>query len=366
MTKSLIHDYPYNVINYPSTTYEIEINNNFMTYNQMGIDTIELIAKYETVIKLIEKIGLTVKEIDKNHKVYKKYLDEVKADSKKRLFSSEYPLSVEIVELPKVNPKDKGFYITIVKNIPTLFDIATHHKKAKDSFCLIIFAGLHQPTKRISSEAIKNISKILKRKAFKLHRLDIAIDTTDNETISYKRKGAFKDDLYPYTQKGVISKGSSLYTNRTGHESVSKILYYDKFKKQRYQQGKEIIKDNLRDWKRFEATLSFDVTKSHNRGFRYYIDSSKFIDDLFDIDEMANKTGIRSYERDYLTYQLNSLIDNRIMNNRESRKQFNSFGALERFKEYEFKRFSLDILDDKILSKKLTAEYGFEIVFERV
>ena len=135
--------YPYNVINHPSTTHEIEINNNFMTYNQMGIDTIELIAKYETVIKLIEKIGLTVKEIDKNHKVYKKYLDEVKADSKKRLFSSEYPLSVEIVELPKVNPKDKGFYITIVKNIPTLFDIATHHKKAKDSFCLIIFAGLH-------------------------------------------------------------------------------------------------------------------------------------------------------------------------------------------------------------------------------
>jgi hypothetical protein len=363
MTKSMRVDYPYNLINYPTTAHEIESNNNFM-FHQMGIDTIELVAKYETVIKLIEKMGFTVKEIEKNHKVYKKYLDEVEADSKKRLFSSEYPLSAETVELPKVNPKDKGFYITIVKNIPTLFDIATYHKKAKDSFCLIVFAGLHQPTKRISSEAIKSISKILKRKAFKLHSVDIAIDTTDNKTISYKEKGAFKDNLMPYSKGGVISKGSSLYINNTGHNSISRILYYDKYKKQKYQQGKEIIKDDLNEWKRLEVTLSFDVTKSYNRGFRYYIDSSKFIDDLFEIDEIANKAGIEEYERDYLTYQLSSLIDNRVMHNRESQEQFNSFGALERFKKSEFKRFELGLLDDKMLSKELTIKYGFEIVFE--
>ena len=39
--------------------------------------------------------------------------------------------------------------------------------------------------------------------------IDLAIDTTDHRSITYKRKGAFKDDLMPYSKQGVISKGSS-------------------------------------------------------------------------------------------------------------------------------------------------------------
>ena len=339
--------HPFNVFNYPSTAQEIEVDSSFITHNQMGIDTIELIAKYETFINMIKKNNLTVTMLDESHNSYKRVLEGRTTDDKIRLKEEDFKPIVERIELPKVNPKDKGFYITIIRNIPLLFDIATHRKKAKDSYCLIIFAGLHQPTKRISSESVKIISKILKRKAFRLHKLDIAIDTEDKEPINYERKEPFRGALEPYSTHGVTIpsyNATSLYINKVEHSSINRILYYDKYQKQKKDQ-KEIIKDNLKEWKRFEVTLSFDVTKSHNRGFRYYIDSSKFIDDLFEIDEIANKTGIEEYEKDYLTYQLNSLIDNRVMNNKESKKQFNSFGALERFKASKFKRFDVGLLD---------------------
>ena len=343
MTKSLIDNYPHNVINYPSLGADIDTSNNKFMVHQMGIDTIEQVAKYETVKSMVDRLGLSIEPMPQSHKLHKKITDEVKADTKRRLSIDKFTPIVEVIKLPKVDPKDKAFYISIIRNTPTLFDVATHHKKAKDSFCMIVFAGLHQPSKRISSEAMKIISKFLKRKAFKLHSLDIAIDTTDQRSITYKRKGAFKDNLMPYSKHGVISKGSSLYINNLDHPNISRVIYYDKYLKQLNQQKKEIITNDLRAWKRLEFTLSFDVTKSHNKGFTNYIENLEFINDLYDIEELAGLAGIKNYDSDYLVYQLNSLIDNRFMNNQESKEQFNSVDSLERFKQSEFRRYTLPI-----------------------
>jgi len=191
---------------YPSITDQLTVDNSFMYHNQ-GIDTIQLVAKYETVIKMVERMGLEVQAMPKSNKVFKKIDDEIKEDSKKRLKKESFSPIVEKVNLPKVNPKDKALFMSVVRNTPLLFDVATHHKKAKDTYCLITFAGLHQPSKKISSEAMKIISKFLKRKAFKLHSLDVAIDTADKRSISQNRKGAFKDKLMKYSKQGVISKG---------------------------------------------------------------------------------------------------------------------------------------------------------------
>jgi len=342
MTKSLKNDYPYNVLIKSPSIADVLAYNGFISNNQ-GIDTIELIAKYTTVKNMIEKMNLSIKTLPQEHKSYKKYQDQREKETKKRLLDNEFPIIIERVRLPKVQGRDKDFYITIIRNIPTLFDVASHHKKAKNTYCLVVFAGLHQPTKRINSQAIQIISKFLKRKAFKLHRLDIAIDTTNHQNINYKQKGAFGDNLMPYGKQGVISRGSSLYINDTKHHSISKIIYYDKFKKQRYQQGKEIITDDLNGWKRLEITLTFDVTKNYNRGFIFYIESLNFINDLYDIKEIAQKVGIKEYKSDYLTYQLNSIIDNRFINNHKSQKQFNSIESLERFRQLEFRRYILPI-----------------------
>ena len=186
---------------------------------------------------------------------------------------------------------------------------------------------------------MKIISKFIKRKAFTLRSIDLAIDTIDDRSINYKRKGAFKDELMPYSEHDVISKGSSLYINNLDHQSISRVLYYDKYLKQLNQQKKEIIGNDLKAWKQLEITLTFDVTQKYNKGFTYYLDSLNFIDDLYEVADVARLAGIKSYLNDYLTYQLNSLLDNRFMNNKESREQFNSVDALERFKSSDFRRY---------------------------
>jgi len=237
MTKSMSSNYPYNVINYPSIGADIETSKGGFIFNQLGIDNIELIAKYDTFKNMVEKMGLTLtlkpmpKEEKQKKGVFKRIAYEMKQDSKKRLLSDKFMPIVEVINLPTVD-KSKPLYITVIRNTPTLFDIATHHKKAKDSFCLILFAGLHQPSRKISSEAMKIISKIIKRKAFTLRSVDLAIDTTDKRSITHNQKGAFKDDLMPYSDKGVISKGSSFFINNIEHPTISRILYYDKYFKQ--------------------------------------------------------------------------------------------------------------------------------------
>jgi hypothetical protein len=124
---------------------------------------------------------------------------------------------------------------------------------------------------------------------------------------------------------------------------MSKIIFYDKYTKQLEQQKKEIITDDLKGWKRLEITLTFDVTKHESKGFIDYIEGFNFLDDLYDVADVARLAGIKEYSNDYLTYQLNSLIDNRFMNNHESKEQFNSVESLERFKLSDFRRYLLPI-----------------------
>ncbi len=334
-------------VSYPCIA-DISFSPKYITHNQIGIDNIELIAKYDVFKKMTERLGLTIeakpkpKEDVEKKGIFKRIDDEMKEDKKMRLKAKDFMPIVEVIKLPKVG-KDKALYITVIRNIPTLFDVATHHKKAKDTFCLVLFAGLHQPTKKISSDAMKMVSKFTNRKAFTLRSIDLAIDTTDHRSVTHKRKGAFKDDLMPYSQHGVISKGSSLYVNNLEHTSISRILYYDKYLKQLQQQKKEKIGNDLKAWKRLEVTVTFDVTKKHNKGFVQYIEGMNFIDDICEVHVIAQKMKIKHYEDDYLTYQLNSLLDNRIMNNRESKRQFNSVESLERFKQSDFRRYALAI-----------------------
>ena len=233
MTKSLRIDYPSIVDVVPS-------NGRFVLGNQ-GIDSIQLIAKYEVLKKMAEKMGLTLEPMAKGHKLYETLNKELETDSKRRLKADDFKPMIEVIKLPKVNPKDKDLYISIVRNTPTLFDVAKHHKKAKDSYCLITFAGLHQPSKKIESEAIKIISRFLKRKAFKRYRVDIATDTLDSKPIDKDHQKGFKGDLMPFSKHGVNLEKSSYYINRIEPIeglNMSKINFYDKYKKQLDQQKK--------------------------------------------------------------------------------------------------------------------------------
>ena len=323
---------------------DIRFSQSSIVHNQMGIDTIRLTPVYKTFVKTIKNMGLKVVAPSRNSPVsgaIKKIKKDAEKDVKRRYKSEKFNPVIEVVKLTK--GKSVSNYMIIVRNTPLLFDMATHHKKAKDTFCMVVLTGLHQPSKKIKSEAMKHISKVVKRKSFKLHSLDVAIDTTDHRSITHNRKGAFKDNLMPYSKQGVISKGSSLYINNLEHPSISRVLYYDKYLKQTKHHKQKGVSNDLRAWKRLEITLTFDVTKRENKGFNAYIESMEFIDDLYEVHAVTQKAKIKSYADDYLIYQLNSFLDNRFMNNHESKRQFNSVDALERFKSSDFRRYILAI-----------------------
>ena len=325
---------------------EVRFNTSSIIYNNIGIDTIQLIANYKTAIKLVERMGLSVVNPSKNSPVSERIIKiENSKDKSNRYKTDDFKTCTQIVKLS--NGKSLSNYMIITQNIPLLFDHAEHHKKAKDTFCLITFAGLHQPTKQIESEAMKIISKFLKRKTFKRYSVDIATDgQEDKQPIKYSRKEPFKDDLMPYSQRGVIippNRATSLYINNIKHRSISRILYYDKYLKMTKHHKQRGINANLRNWKRLEITLTFDVTKRENKGFTQYMESMDFFNVLHDIDEVSKKAKINSYDTDYLTYQINSFKDNRFMNNYESKEQFNGVESLERFKQSDFRRYLLAI-----------------------
>lgn len=317
-------------------------------FNQIGIDTVYLTGHYNSTVKLLNNEGLRLTNAKRNtpiNRTIKTMLEIFEKDNKRRYEKEKFNPVVEVAKTSTGNAI--GNYVIIIRFIPLLFDIARHHKKSKGEFCLIVFTGLHQPTSKIQSESIKLFSKFSKRKTFKVYDYDIAIDhQTDAQPINYKRKESFKADLMPYSKHGVYKPphgATTLYINKPQHPTMGKIIYYDKYLKQTKHHRQKGIDADLKNWKRLEITISFDVTKRENKGFSHYLESLNFINDLYDIDEVARLAKIKNYDTDYLIYQINSLLDNRFMNNHESKKQFNSVESLERFKQSDFRRYTLPI-----------------------
>jgi len=323
-----------------TTKEPTQFNKSNIIYNNVGCDSNRLIGNYKTVVKMVEGMGLTLVIPSKNSPVSQKVINgiEKSKDNTPRYKKNSFKPFTQIVKLSKGTSLSNYMIITI--NIPLLFDHAEHHKKAKDTFCLITFGGLHQPTKKIESEATKIMSKFLKRKTFKVLPFDVAIDRDDKEPINYKQKESFKAKLMPYSKKGVRCpsiNATTLYINKPTHSlHVTRIADYDKYLKQTKHHNQGGISKDLKYWKRLEITIKPPLpTSKENKGFIEYINSIGFLDALYDFEEVVKLSGIKNYKYDYLIYQLNSFVDNRTMNNKKSKEQFNSIEALERSKESE-------------------------------
>jgi len=315
--------------------------NSPININYQGIDTIGLISRYSGTMTMIKKLGLEVftPKRKRYNKTFQKIEHELKKDIKIRYSSDKWIPTIEVIKLPR-RGNNKSFLMVIVRNTPLLFDLATHHKRPKDTFCMILFTGLHQPSNHINNESIKIMSKLLKRKTFKLQRLDMAVDTNNKTPIDYSYKEVFKKRLKPFSMLGVIKPpngATSLYINEIKHKSINRILYYDKYLKQTKTHRQNNIPKN---WKRLEITLTFEVTQERAFNFSQYVESIKFQEDLTEIKEVFNKSKIREYSNLFLNYQLNSFLDNRFLNNKASKQRVNSLQAIELFNQSEsqFKR----------------------------
>jgi hypothetical protein len=307
-------------------------------FNNKGIDTISQIANYKTVLSILDKNNMTIDDNIK-HTPIAPYINKIQEqliyDNKTRYKINNFK---PVIKYSKIS-KGAGLsnYIIIIQNIPTLFDYATSQKKAKDFYCMVIYTGLHQPTKNISNESIKFISKMLKRKSFKINSVEISSDFIDNKPINYKRKDEVKQALKRDTDpKSYIIMKNSLYCNSTKHQTIKKVLIYDKYIKQLHQ--KQLIKDNLNGWKRLEI----EIKPTKRQDFNSYIKSDEFKKDSLGIyDTISNRLNISNIDNSYLNYQINSILDNRTMNNKNSLKQYNSKDSLTRFKMSEFKPYMI-------------------------
>ena len=56
---------------------------------------------------------------------------------------------------------------------------------------------------------------------------------------------------------------------------------------------------------------------------------------------ISKSVGVSNIDNSYLNYQISSMLDNRIMNNKNSIKQYNSKDSLTRFKMSEFKPYMI-------------------------
>ena len=310
-----------------------------IVFNKQGIDTVRQIANYKTLCNILMKNDkYLISDIEQTPiKPYVKSIhNQLKYDDKKRYKKDDFNPIIEYVKISK--GRGLANYMLVIRNIPILFDYATSNKKAKDTYCMIVFSGLHQPTKHISSQAIRFISKILKRKAFKFHNSDIAVDYIGKESINYKSKIIFKKRLKKYNKNSYIIKGSSLYCNEVKDKNISKILVYDKYKKQVTYQ-KQRIHDNLFNWKRLELTIQ----PNKKMNFIDFINSDDFKKDSLGVyKDISKKLKMSEFNNKYMIYQINSFLDNRVMNNTQSKKQFNSKDSLERFNKSEFKPYKID------------------------
>lgn len=310
-------------------------------FNNKGIDTISQIASYKTITNILSRNNFAICE-DLSHTPVYPYIsqiyDKIIYDTKLRYKQNSFK---PVIKYTKIS-KGAGLsnYLIIIQNIPALFDYATLNKKSKDFYCMIVYTGLHQPTKKISNESIKFISQTLKRKSFKIHSIDLSSDFIAKKTINSKYKDEVKESLKRRTDdKSFLIVGNSLYCNSIKSQTVKKLIIYDKYIKQKIYQ-KQVLKENLCGWKRLEIELQ---PQQHIKkmNFASYIKSNEFKRALSIYDLIKDKLNINDISNDFLNYQISSFLDNRIINNKKSKKQYNSKESLTRFKMSDFKPYTV-------------------------
>lgn len=297
-----------------------------------GIDTVSVVGNYEVLKNILKRENRELSTVKSNTPLtpYIKSIEKsLKLDNKTRYKKEGCKLSFEYVKIAK--GRGLSSYMLVIQNTSFLFDYATENKKKKDFYCMVVFTGLHQPSKNIHNDSIKYISNFLKRKSFKTFNIDIATD--------YQEKKQTKQE-YNKNYKGFYNyKDSSIYYNQVSIKNIDKVIIYDKYKKQKTYH-KQNIPIEFSNWKRLE--IKYRPKKNEKlQNFYNVIQSEEFFITLDEVEKINSNFKVEEINSDYLIYQLNSLLDKRIINNKESKKQFNSREALERFKSSEFRRFTM-------------------------
>jgi len=134
---------------------DLIFRDNQIFHKEKKVNTIQLITKYNTIISMIERMGLNISKTSKNNLVTKTITDiESVKDNKKRLKKDDFKAVSKIIDF------SNSTSMVVTQNLPLLFDYAIEHKKSKNTYCLITFIGLEE---LMSNEVFNTIFKLIKR-----------------------------------------------------------------------------------------------------------------------------------------------------------------------------------------------------------
>ena len=96
---------------------------------------------------------------------------------------------------------------------------------------------------------------------------------------------------------------------------------------------------SLVDWVRLEV----NIRPKERTNFIDFVKADTFINEVIrGYDEVSDKLKMSGFDIDFMEYQINSILDNRVMNNKKSIKQFNFCESLARFTGSSFKPFLIE------------------------
>lgn len=220
-----------------------------------GIDSYRFVIPKHIALGFLKKLELYTKlrATTRNKQVQIYCKDKFKSLKSE---NPKYPFKVRYINL-KRGVKCLSNTILFLENNKELHDIARKNKKKLDYYVMIIFAGLHQPSKDIESSVFKALAQFVRR--FKTYSFDLAYDFDSERNIDYKLKEWLGSNTKQWSGGKVISVGKSLYANHilesSRYYNLGRILLYDKYYKQKHYH-KEKIPDEFQKWKRLELTFN--------------------------------------------------------------------------------------------------------------
>lgn len=270
-----------------------------------GIDSYRFVIPKSVALGFLKKLELYTKlrATTRNKQVQQFCKDKFKSLKSEH---AKYPFKVRYINL-KRGVKSLSNTILFLENSKELHDIARKNKKKLDYYVMIIFAGLHQPSKDIESNVFKTLAQFVRR--FKTYSFDLAYDFDSERNIDYTLKEWLGSNTKQWSGGQIISVGKSLYANRIvdskRYYNLSRILFYDKFYKQKHYH-KEKIPQKYEHWKRLELTFNLKAK------FLEQVENESINEALDVLNDMARSigaVGLMGADMEILSLQLQLLKD---------------------------------------------------------
>lgn len=270
-----------------------------------GIDSYRFVIPKSVALGFLKKLELYTKlrATTRNKQVQSYCKDKFKSLKSEH---AKYPFKVRYINL-KRGVKSLSNTILFLENSKELHDIARKNKKKLDYYVMIVFAGLHQPSKDIESSVFKILAQFVRR--FKTYSFDLAYDFDSEKNIDYSLKEWLGDNTKQWSGGQIISIGKSLYANcildSTRYYNLSRILLYDKFYKQKHYH-KEKIPQKYEHWKRLELTFNLKAK------FLEQVENESINEALDVLNDMARSigaVGLMGADIEILSSQLQLLKD---------------------------------------------------------